>query len=104
MAEKQTPRNCPGPVAEILADLDSPEPSRRARVIDECWDFVPHVGAILAALLRGLNDDDEFVRLQAFKGLLHAFPVPLRPRSAACSLTSRASSRKSAWQQSTGYL
>jgi Protein of unknown function (DUF2384) len=59
---------------QILSDLDSPEPSRRERAIGECWGLVPHVGAILAALLRGLNDDDELVRLQAVKGLLRAFP------------------------------
>jgi hypothetical protein len=46
------------PVAKILSDLDSPEPSRRERVIGACWDFIPHVGAILTALLRGLNDAD----------------------------------------------
>lgn len=62
------------PVAQIFTDLDSPEPSRRQRAISECWNLAPHVGAILAALLRGLNDDDELVRLQAAKGLLRAFP------------------------------
>jgi hypothetical protein len=62
------------PVAQILADLDSPESSRREQVIGGCWEFVPHVGALLTALLRGLNDADEIVRLQAAKGLLLAFP------------------------------
>jgi hypothetical protein len=59
---------------QILTDPASPEPSRREWTIDECWDLAPHVGAILATLLRGLNDDDEFVRLQAGKGILRAFP------------------------------
>jgi Protein of unknown function (DUF2384) len=76
MTEKRKPpsRDRLPPVAQILADLDSPEPSRREQVIRGCWEVVPHVGAILAALLRGLNDADEVVRLQAAKGLLLAFP------------------------------
>src|SRR5262245_23282463 len=51
-------------VAQILADLESPEPSRREQ----------DVGALLAALLRGLNDADDLVRMRAAKGLLLAFP------------------------------
>jgi hypothetical protein len=62
------------PPAQILAALDSPEPSRRQRAIRECRDFAPHAGAILAALLRGLNNPDELVRVGAIKGLLRAFP------------------------------
>ena len=62
------------PIPQILSDLHSPEPSRRERAIAECSGLVPHMGAILAALLRGLNDGDELVRLQAAKGLLSAFP------------------------------
>jgi hypothetical protein len=43
-------------------------------VIEECGQFAPYVGAVLAALLRGLNDPDEVVRLKAFQGLPRAFP------------------------------
>jgi Protein of unknown function (DUF2384) len=61
-------------VAQVLKDLDSSEPSKRTRVIGECRDLAPCVGAVLAGVLRGLNDPDEVVRLKAFQGLLRAFP------------------------------
>jgi Protein of unknown function (DUF2384) len=60
--------------AKALKDRDNSGPSKRARAIDECWDLAPHVGAVLAALLRGLNDPDGQVRRKAFNGLLRAFP------------------------------
>jgi hypothetical protein len=44
------------------------------RAIGECGDLAPYVGAVLAALLRGLNDPDELVRLKAFQGVPRAFP------------------------------
>jgi hypothetical protein len=62
------------PVEQVLKDLDSSEPSKRNRAIRECWDLAPYAGAVLAVLLRGLNDPDEAVRLNAVKGLLRAFP------------------------------
>jgi hypothetical protein len=40
----------------------------------ECGALAPYVGAVLAALLRGLNDPDEDVRFKAFQGLPLAFP------------------------------
>lgn len=61
-------------VAQILTNLDSPEPSRRERAIGECRDRAPQVEPILVALLRGLNDEDEHVRWHAVNGLLCAFP------------------------------
>jgi hypothetical protein len=71
---KRTTRDRLRPVAKRLQDLDSSEPSKRERAIDECSDLAPYVGEVLAALLRGLNDPDEVVRLKASKGLLRAFP------------------------------
>ena len=71
---KSTTRDHLRPTAQVLKDLDSSEPSKRERAIEECWDLAPYVGAVLAALLRGLNDPDEVVRLKAFKGLPRAFP------------------------------
>ena len=71
---KSTTRDRLRPVAQVLEDLDSPEPSKRVRAIAECGDLAPYVGAVLAALLRGLNDPDEHVRLKAFQGLPRAFP------------------------------
>ena len=71
---KSTTRDHLRPVAKVLKDLDSSEPSKRKRVIEECGDLAPYVGAVLAALLRGLNDPDEVVRLKAFQGLPCAFP------------------------------
>jgi Protein of unknown function (DUF2384) len=61
-------------VAKRLQDLDNSEPSKRRRVIEECGDLAPYVGAVLAALLRGLDDPDEDVRLKASQGLPRAFP------------------------------
>ncbi len=71
---KRPSRERLSPSTQILADLESPEPSRREPAIGECWELAPHVGAVLAVLLRGLNDHDDLVRLQAAKGLLRAFP------------------------------
>src|SRR6266699_945944 len=71
---KRPPRDRLPAGAQVLADLDSQELSRQEQTIGEYWELVPHVEAILAALLHGLNDDDELVRLQAAKGLLLAFP------------------------------
>jgi HEAT repeat protein len=62
-------------VEQIRNDLDSPEPSRRERAIGECGDFASHAGAILVALVRGLNDPDYGIRALAIKGLFRAFPV-----------------------------
>lgn len=59
---------------QILNDLGSSEHSRRVRAMGECGELAPHVGAVLTALLRGLNDDDEGIRLQAIKGLMRTFP------------------------------
>jgi Protein of unknown function (DUF2384) len=77
MAEKRKRISRDGlrPVAQTLVDLDSPDPSERERAMGECWDFAPHAGAILAALLRGLNDPDYGVRELAIRGLLRAFPT-----------------------------
>jgi hypothetical protein len=52
----------------------SSEPARREEGIGACWDLLPHVEPILAALLRGLNSPDYDAREQAIKGLLLAFP------------------------------
>jgi hypothetical protein len=71
---KSTKRSRRRPVAQLLKDLDSSEPSMRERAIEECGELAPYVGAVLAALLRGLNDPDEVVRLKAFQGLLRTFP------------------------------
>jgi Protein of unknown function (DUF2384) len=60
-------------VAQVLKDLDSSDPSKRERAIDECGDLAPYVGVVLASLLRGLNDPDESVRRRAFEGLPRAF-------------------------------
>ena len=49
----------------------------------ECWGFAPHVGAILVALVRGLNDPDYDIRVLAIKGPCSPSPA-LRPRSRAC--------------------
>jgi hypothetical protein len=68
-------------VATILADLESPERSRRQRAIDEFRGFAPHVEVFLTVLLRGLNDPDELVRVQAGKALLRAFPSAEAPLS-----------------------
>lgn len=64
----------PRPVAQIREALDSPDHSSHQQAIDACWDLAPHVEPVLAALLRGLNDPDDLVRLHAFKGLMRAFP------------------------------
>jgi hypothetical protein len=61
-------------MAQVVEDLNSLEPSKRQRVIDECGGLAPFVGAVLVALLRGLNDPDEVVRLKAFQGLPRVFP------------------------------
>jgi hypothetical protein len=83
MAEmpKRTSRDRPRSFKQILADLNSPEPSRRGRAIDDCSEFAPHAVVVLAALLRGFNDPDEDVRMKACRGLLHAFPGPERALS-----------------------
>jgi hypothetical protein len=59
---------------KVLKDRDNSVPSKREPTIDECWDLAPNVGAVLAALLRGLNDPDGQVRRKASSGLLRAFP------------------------------
>jgi hypothetical protein len=71
---KRTTRDQLCSAAKVLKHLDCSEPSKRRRLIGECGDLAPYVGAVLAALVRGLNDPDELVRLTAFKGLLRAFP------------------------------
>ena len=57
-------------MTRVLEDLCSSEPSKRKRAIEECEDMAPQVGAVLAASLRGLNDPDDLVRLEASQGLL----------------------------------
>jgi hypothetical protein len=61
-------------VSEVLENLGSAETSGQERLIGEVWDLLPHVEPILAALLRGLNSDNEDVRYQTAKGILRAFP------------------------------
>ena len=63
-------------VTRVLEDLCSSEPSKRKRAIEGCADMAPQVGAVLAALLRGLNDPDDLVRLEASHGLLRHSRAP----------------------------
>ena len=92
---KSTTRHDLRQAARVVQDLDSSEPSKRMRAIEECGDLAPYVGAVLAALLRGLNDPDEVVRLKAFQGLPRAFPGAdetliklLRPVESGCTSAS----------------
>jgi antitoxin Xre/MbcA/ParS-like protein len=71
---KSTTRDQVRRVAQVLKDVDSSDPLKRASAIAECGDLAPYLGAVLAALLRGLNDPDDIVRLKAFQGLPRAFP------------------------------
>lgn len=75
MPEKKNRSRAPRrPIARVVEDLESSEPSDRLRAIEEVGDRAPNIGAILVALLRGLNDPDENVRYRSFGGLLRAFP------------------------------
>jgi hypothetical protein len=75
MPEKKSTRRSPRrPVTRILEDLDSSELSKRKWAIKGCADLAPQVRAVLVALLRGLNDPEDLVRLEASQGLLRAFP------------------------------
>jgi hypothetical protein len=60
--------------AQLLKALESPKLATRERVIDQSRKSAPRAGQVLAALLRGLNDEDEAVRLEAAKGIMDAFP------------------------------
>ena len=71
---KRTTRDHPRPMAQLLKDLDSPDPSKRERTIKKCGDLAPDLGVALVGLLRGLNDPDESIRAMAFDGVLQAFP------------------------------
>src|SRR5947209_4665607 len=76
MAEhpKRAARSRVRPVWQIVKDLKSPNFVRRERAIGECRHYASASSAILAELVRGLNDSDPRVRDLAFKGLVLAFP------------------------------
>jgi len=70
-----------GSVAQQLTAPGTPAPSNWELAFEDVWEDLPHVGAVLALLMRGLNSDDEPVRYRAFNGLLRAFPSAETPLS-----------------------